>query len=102
MPKFPSFPTLYDDCKTLSITFLKKYGYLDPGTWKTGTVSWSRNGEVVSSIGIGVCMFGEQPYLEFNYKCRDNPINYRVNLVSLPSNIGRGLVWYFLCPSTAK
>ncbi|RUA07181.1 MAG: hypothetical protein DSY82_08590, partial [Flavobacteriia bacterium] len=27
---------------------------------------------------------------------------YKVELVSLPSNIGKGQVWYFLCPQTNK
>ena len=47
-------------------------------------------------------MDGENPYLELDYKFGDEPRNYKVSLVSMPSNLGRGLIWYFLCPSTNK
>lgn len=29
-------------------------------------------------------------------------LNYQVELVPIPSNLGRGVVWYFLCPATGK
>ena len=42
------------------------------------------------------------PYIELDYKYRDEPRKYRVRLVSVPSNLGAGEVWYFLCPHTGK
>ena len=30
------------------------------------------------------------------------PIHYRVELVSAPSNLGKGVVWYFVCPRTGR
>ena len=30
------------------------------------------------------------------------PIEYRVPIVSKPSNLGVGLIWYFVCPVTGK
>ncbi len=44
----------------------------------------------------------ENPYIELDYKCNEAPINYRVQLVSDPSNLGKGVVWYFVCPHTGK
>ena len=102
MPKQYTFPSLYDECKTLSIAFLKKYNYLRPDNIQGGTVNWSRNGERYASIGISVNTFAERPYLELDYKCNGEPINYKVFLVSISSNIGGGKVWYFLCPNTGK
>lgn len=102
MPKFSSFPTLYDDCKTVTITFLKQHGYLQPDRWRSGTITWSRNGNKTGSISITTFTYAENPYLELDYKCNDKPINYKVPLVIKPSNLGKGLVWFFRCPHTGK
>lgn len=102
MPKPHTFPTLYDEVKTVSISLLSKYGYLKPNNWQGGTITWSRNGSKTGSISIRVSTQPESPYLELDYKCNELPINYRVQLVSAPSNLGKGVVWYFVCPCTGK
>ena len=102
MPKPHTFPTLYDDLKTVSISFLTKQGYLKPNQWQSGIISWSRNGNKTGSISILVNTQSERPYLELDYKCNGTPINYRVQLVLAPSNLGKGVVWYFVCPHTGK
>jgi len=102
MPRPSTFPTLYDELKTVSISFLRKHGYLKPKQWQSGTITWSRNGNKTGSISIWVNTQPETPYLELDYQCNGNPINYRVKFVSLPSNLGKGVVWYFLCPNTGK
>ncbi|MFT2007194.1 hypothetical protein ACMA1I_00840 [Pontibacter sp. 13R65] len=102
MAKFPTFPTLYDNVIAVSIMKLREWGYLKPDQYKAGTLSWSTNGRETGSISIKVNTCTDGPYLELNYKHRDKPINYTVDLVSVPSNIGKGVVWYFLCPHTGK
>lgn len=102
MPKPQTFPTLYDDLKTVSISFLTKHGYLKPNQWQIGTITWSSNGNKTGSISIQVNTQSEQPYIEMDYKCNEAPIKYRLQLVSAPSNLGKGVVWYFVCPRTGK
>lgn len=102
MPKPHTLPTLYDECKTVSISFLSKHGYLKANQWQSGTITWSRNGSKTGSISIRVNTQSESPYLEIDYKSNDTPINYQVPLVSIPSNIGKGVIWYFICPHTQK
>ena len=102
MPKPHTFPTLFDDVKTVSISFLKKHNYLKPNHWQSGTVKWSINGDKTGSISIMVNTKSEQPYIELDYKCNEVPINYKVQLVSTPSNLGKGVVWYFICPHTGR
>jgi hypothetical protein len=102
MPKPHTFPTIYDDLKTVSISFLTKHGYLKPNQWRNGTITWSRNGNKTGSISIGIYTKPENSYLELDYKCNEAPINYRVQLISAPSNLGKGVVWYFVCPRTGK
>lgn len=102
MPKPHTFPTLYNEALQISISKLKGWGYLDPEQFKSGTLNWSRNGNKTGSISIKVNTHSEQPYIELDYKYRDEPRSYKVSLVSMPSNLGKGLIWYFLCPQTNK
>ena len=102
MPKPHTFPTLYDEVKTVSISFLSKHGYLKANQWKAGSIHWSRNGENLGSISIRVNTQNESPYLELDYNCNQQPIKYKAQLVSAPSNLGKGVVWYFICPKTNK
>lgn len=107
MPKPSTLPTLFDEVLQLNISKLKQWGYLQPGQFKSGTLTWSstRLGgikEERGSISIRVNTDSPQPYVELDYKFRDEPRKYRVMLASLPSNLGKGRVWYFLCPSTNK
>ena len=54
MPKFPTFPTLYDEVLQINITKLKECDFLDPKQIKSGTLTWSRNGNPTDSISIVV------------------------------------------------
>lgn len=102
MPKPYTFPTLYNEALQISISKLKEWEYLTPNIIKSGTLTWSRNGNKTGSISIRVNTHSEQPCIELDYKYRDEPRNYKVNLVSMQSNLGKGLIWYFLCPETNK
>ena len=102
MPKPHTFPTLYNEALQISISKLKEWEYLNPEQIKSGTLTWSRNGNKTGSISIKVNTQSEQPYIELDYKYRDEPRNYKVRLVSMPSNLGKGLIWYFFCPQTNK
>ena len=102
MAKTCTFPDLYDEAKTLSITSLKKWGYLEASQIKTGTVTWSRGERKTGSIGIAVYAVGKEWYINLQYTSNGKNIDYKVNLVSIPSNLGIGKVWYFLCLKTGK
>ena len=102
MPKPHTFPTLYNEALQISISKLKGWGYLNPEQIKSGTLNWSRNGNPTGSISIQVNTHSEQPYIELDYKYRDEPRNYKVYLTSTLSNLNRGEIWYFLCPQTKK
>ncbi|GHA68713.1 hypothetical protein [Pontibacter akesuensis] len=102
MAKFPTFPTLFDDVLQVSLSDLKKWGYLKPEQFNSGTITWSSNGQKTAAIGIAVNTRSESPYLELDYTHNGQPVNYRVQLVTVPANIGKGSVWYFLCPHTSR
>lgn len=102
MPKPHTFPTLYNEALQIDISKLKGWGYFKPKQIKSGTLTWSRNGNPTGSISIQVNTKSEQPYIELDYKYRDEPRNYKVYLTSTPSNLNRGEIWYFICPQTKK
>lgn len=102
MPKPATNPTLLDEVLQINISKLKEWGYLDPYSQRSGTVDWSRNGIKHSSISIRTHISDDEKYLELDYKANDEPRNYKVQIVSVPSNLGKGSVWYFLCPQTYK
>jgi hypothetical protein len=39
MAKLYTCPTLFDECKTISITKLKEWGYLEVNQWMNGTIT---------------------------------------------------------------
>ena len=102
MPKPPTFPILYDEVKKVDISFLKKHGYLKPNQTQSGIISWSRYGEKTGSISISVNTKSAQPFVEFDYKHNGEEVKYNVLLITTPSNLGIGKVYYFLCPHTHK
>lgn len=100
MPKILTHPIHYDDAMQLAISKLKEFGYLDTGISKYGTVTWSSNGNKFGSISIMSDTLSAQPFIELNYKFKDEPRNYKIFLITIPSNLGKGFIWYFLCPKT--
>lgn len=103
MAKFSTFPTTYEERKSFSISELQKWGYLVPGGGTSGTIRWSRGGNPTGSIGITVYMDLTAPYISLDYTLnQEKEISYRVSLVRVASNLGKGYVWYFRCPYTNK
>lgn len=94
--------TTFDHCKSISISDFARHGYLRPGQTKSGTLTWRLNGISVGSILATSNLISSKPFLELRYICDDKPIQYKIQLVSSPSNIGKGVVWYFICPLTGK
>lgn len=90
-----------ESCKTVSITKLKEWGYLDYGI-KSGVISWSTAGEVHSKIGIKCSILEHRKFITLDYTQNGESINYNVKIVSKPSNLGKGEVFYFVCPNTGK
>jgi|LauGreSuBDMM15SN_2_FD.fasta_scaffold121587_2 hypothetical protein len=90
-----------ENTNTISITKLKEWGYLNNGI-KTGVISWSISGEVHSRIGIKSTIFEHLKYITFEYTQNGENINYDVRIESIPSNLGKGEILYFICPSTGK
>lgn len=104
MPKPHTFPLLFDECRIINISDLKKWGYLDPNTITyNGGMNWKMGENITASIGFSVNMVAETPYIELRYRVGgEEDIEYQVELTTVPSNLGKGKLWYFVCPVTNK
>ena len=94
--------TLINEVLQFSIKDLRLLNYFERLCYKAGTLFWKRGNERIASISIKVNTIDRSPYLELDYKCNEAPIKYRVQLISAPSNLGKGVVWFFICPTTGK
>jgi hypothetical protein len=107
MGRYSTGATYTIACRRITIVFLKEQNYLQPGWQKSGTINFSQNGEPAGSISISTNMV-EEPYLRLTYNKTDRytnekiNIDYQVKLVRVPSNLGRGFRYYFVCPFSFK
>lgn len=100
MPRYPTFPECFDECKQVTITNLKRLGYLRPNTIVSGSYSWTRGGKPSGWIGV----IGNLPerFVQLEYRVNGGYlISYRVRLEGMPKHFG-GREWYFICPATGK
>ena len=87
----------------LELSYLLKQGYLK-NSFTFGRMSWT-NG---SSIQISSSIDDDEKYIRVSYSFREGgdgePIqkDYKIYLTSVPSNLGRGEVLYFVCPSSGR
>ena len=93
-----------EDCRSVSISFLKKHDYLSEPCCKSGIIFWKNwLGEQTSSIGIMVSTLYGDNYVRFQYtitkwstgekiKC-----DYKVQLTTTPCHFG-GIRYWFICP----
>lgn len=102
MPKPYTFPTLYNELKSISITMLRKYGYLKKDYFLSGVISWNRAGEKTGSISIAVYNYNDSPYVRLSYKWNNTSMDYKIQLQKQPSNLGKGNLLFFICPKTYK
>ena len=104
MGRYGNYPTTVEDCLTFRLKSLTENNstYLTSYGTRKGVTSWSTNGNVHSTINIEVTHSEYDTYIIFDYRCNGEPKRYKVNLVSRVSNLGKGLIWFFVCPSTGK
>jgi hypothetical protein len=91
-----------EQCKSISISFLRKNGYLSG--FRAGRIVWTnRSGEETASMGAIVSTSDGEGYMRLSYTMTDRNtgkethFDYKVELVTTPCNLG-GVRWWFICP----
>ena len=102
MPKSPTFEPTFNELISFDIADLKRHGFM-VGGYCCRPLTWPRRGV---SIRLRVNFLDKvvlDNYVELEYTYRGEPVCYRVELVQVASNLGKGgKVWYFVCPSTGR
>lgn len=92
-------PIVLDECLKLSIGYLMQDGYMQPNSFKSGVITWVRDRYNTGKerLVIAVKMNAEEGVLYIN---ANHSVASHVQIVSKPSNLGRGKIYYFSCPFT--
>jgi hypothetical protein len=85
-----------------NIKSLKDWGYLDTRTKKSGTLIWSKRGEITAEIGIMSVIGITEGVIVLAYNAGGEALRYRIKLIHRESNLGRGSFWLFTCPVTGR
>lgn len=99
------YPTYIEQLKSISTTALKKLGYLEPYIHiNNRAIHWiNKYGEKVGAISVSIKTNEEDGFIILDYTYNETQkINYKIQLIAKPSNLGKGLLWYFVCPETGK
>lgn len=100
MPRYSSYPVLLDEVLTLKIKDLKNYGLIEKGKVFKSSIRWSSSRGSKSEIRIQVDNI--KNVVTLKYIADGTEICYDILLITKASNLGRGQVYYFLCPNTNK
>jgi hypothetical protein len=104
MGRYANYPSTVEDCLTFRLKSLTENNnsyFNSYGTLK-GVTSWSGNGEVHSKINIEVTYSEYERFIIFDYSHNGEPKRYKVNIITKPSNLGKGSIMFFVCSSTGK
>ena len=103
MARFPTFHPTIDESLTVKIANLNKWGYLNCFSVTNGLLTWNRGGSKIASIGFEIDTIDtNRKQITFNYTDNGTPVNYKVEILAVPSNLGKGKRWYFVCPKTGN
>lgn len=104
MPRFPNFEQSINGCLAIKISLFKKWGYLKPGKdIFNAEYAWGTKENIVAKIGYSIKTINDDlKHLVLSYQHGEEPVNYYVKMVAVPTNLGNGKRWYFICPSTGK
>ena len=99
--KFGTAETV-EELLAVSITALKRLGYIRPAAYCCGVLEWKQGEHVTARAGVAVDTRGEVPTVRFSYTCNGFPVDYTAPLRFTPSNLNRGGYYLFVCPVTGR
>ena len=86
----------------VSVTQLKRLGFIQPNAYKYGVLEWKHGGAVVGRAGVAIDTRGEIATVRFIYEYRGEKYDYSTPLRFTPSNLNRGGFYLFACPVTGR
>lgn len=103
MGRKSTFAISTGEAQRLEINQLLKQRYFIKGCKVSGLISWN-NG---SRIGYEAEISSLNQEIRLDYFNTDSSgvktdLDYKIQLTSIPSNLGKGEIWYFICPFTGR
>lgn len=91
-----------ENCFTISIKDLKRKGlFNDPKT--DSVLNWTKDNELYYSVSVEYFECKNKKHIYLTQKnTKTETKKYRINITTIPSNIGNGVVMNFVCPITGK
>ncbi|MEM6806805.1 MAG: hypothetical protein AAF696_35720, partial [Bacteroidota bacterium] len=92
----------------IELSSLLKAGYLRKGCKVKGSLNWQYRGSPSGNIGFESVWSEDENYIRLIYTLTERnseeafKYDYKVFLTSVPSNLGKGNILYFLCPVSGK
>lgn len=94
---------LHYQCKRIELSYILKSGIIQQGRTLQTTLNWTDK----SSITIKAKYDDYEKYLQLEYTHTDyeqkkQNLSYKISLMALPSNLGRGNVLFMICPISGR
>ncbi len=108
MPKSGTGSICTASATRLELKFLLENGYIKLGCHITGSINWNRNGEPSGSIRYESKLTEEEQYIRVyythtnSYTGEKKDYDYQIYLDEVPTNIGNGKRYYFICPMSGR
>ena len=103
MGRFSTGAITTGEAVRLELSFLLKEGKIQKGCKIQGSLAWN-NG---SSISFESCYQEEEKYIRLYYTLtrptgEEYKLDYKIQFTTIPSNLGRGEIIYFVCPISGR
>ena len=103
MARIPKFLDCVEDLWCFNISSLTKKGLLIDNSFANEVrVRLKKNGISEARFSISVNVFSGFGNIDFSYSYYGTNLKFTVDVISKASNLGKGVVWFFICPVTKK
>lgn len=91
---------VHESCRKFTTSFLTRHGHLKPNHQCSGLITWYIDDKETGNAGYFVDTTQYKVTLKYRYMATGADIVQDIKLKTVPSNLGKGDVWYFICPFT--
>lgn len=102
MPKPSKYPLIINNMKRLCVQTFVNGGCIKQGYVVQGISNWTTQGEVTSSISFKIDYTKQEPIIILDYSNEQKDYSISIQITSVKSNLGKGKIYYFICPETKK
>ncbi|MCG2460385.1 hypothetical protein K8352_06470 [Flavobacteriaceae bacterium F89] len=89
-------------CRKLDLGFMLKNGWIKKGCAMKGQMSWTgENTAEIETVYTDIEKYVRMVYTITDRQGAVTNYDYKIELVTVPSNLGKGEILYLLCPETS-